>query len=103
MFGKKKVETGQENKEGQVVSEEITDTKTNKNEVQKSEVNESLDDKTPAEKFAILGKGKGKKEKVKFIESPTGLLKLGYHIGQEASFDPKQVEMLEELGLAKKV
>jgi hypothetical protein len=71
----------------------------------KKETNEPKNKKvlSPAEKFAELAKGKGKKQKVEFIASPTGLLKLGYHIGDKASFDEKQVEMLQELGLAKTV
>nr|WP_299385576.1 hypothetical protein [Allomuricauda sp.] len=57
---------------------------------------------TKAEEFAALSSSKGKKVKVKFTASPTGLLNLGYHVDQEAEFDEKQVEMLEDLGLAKR-
>lgn len=67
------------------------------------EVTKEQEYETAAEKFAALGKKKGKKVKCEFTNSPTGLLNLGYNVGEEASFDEKQVEMLMELGLAKRI
>lgn len=45
----------------------------------------------------------GKKTKVEFVESPTGALNLGYHIGETASFTKEQADLLYDLGLAKPV
>lgn len=55
----------------------------------------------PLENFSSLGKS-GKKEKVEFLASPTGLLKLGYNAGEVASFTKGQAEFLYDLGIAKK-
>lgn len=53
--------------------------------------------------FKELSTGKGKKVKVEFIASPTGILKLGYGVGEVASFEEKQAEYLVLLELAKYV
>ena len=41
-----------------------------------------------------------KKKKVTFLKSPTGLFKLGYHVGDHVEFPPKQADELVESGVA---
>lgn len=57
--------------------------------------------RTIVEKFHAAKKGN--KQKVKFTASPTGVLNLGYHVGDEASFSGNQATMLVELKLAVKI
>jgi hypothetical protein len=45
---------------------------------------------------------KPKALKLEFVMSPTGLFKLGYNVGDVASFESKQAETLIESGVAKK-
>ena len=58
--------------------------------------------KTIQEQYQELAKT-GKKVKVKFLKSPTGLLNLAYSAGQEASFPKAKADFLIELGLAEPV
>jgi hypothetical protein len=68
------------------------DTKTSKKDIKAD---------TEIEQFNNLSKS-GKKEKVEFLTSPTGLLKLGYSAGETASFTKGQADFLYDLGIAKK-
>lgn len=45
----------------------------------------------------------GKKIKVEFVASPTGMLNLAYNIGDQVEFPEKQADTLIEFGLAKPV
>jgi hypothetical protein len=58
--------------------------------------------KSMAEKFADAAKGSGKKTKIEFTSSPTGILLLGYAIGDVAEFEEKQADLIVDLGLGKK-
>ena len=41
--------------------------------------------------------------KVKFLESPTGILNLAYSAGQEGLISENQVDLLEDLGMIKRL
>ncbi len=52
---------------------------------------------SPSERF--MGLNKGKKVKVEFAKSPTGLLNLGYAVGETAEVTESQRDFLIDLGL----
>lgn len=60
-------------------------------------------DRLAAEKLALdnASKLKGKKQKVKFLISPTGKFNLAYVEGEEAVFSEAQANELEEAGYVK--
>ncbi len=58
---------------------------------------------TPLDQFKEAKTGKGKKVKIEFTASPTGVLRLGYAIGDVAEFEDKQATLIVDLGLGKKV
>lgn len=71
-------------------------------EIERAEKAATDKGRSEAERFASLA-GKGKKVKVEFLSSPTGVLKLGYNVGETASFTAGQADFLADLGFAKKL
>lgn len=73
------------------------ETKVDETKVDETKVNET---KVEApKKFTALKTGG---VEVEFTTSPTGLFKLGYNVGDTASFDDKQAQILIASGVAKK-